>query len=237
MQTPLTLIRRLKPRALGAWLALAFTLLSIVLTLVLTAVIERKATGQVKTSIGSGLAELAMQTSDKLERGMFERYREVSLIAQLSELRPDEPQALRRRALERVQASYGYYSWIGVAGMDGKVQVSARGLLEGGDVSRRPWFGNALKGIHAGDVHEAVLLSKLLPRQEEPWRFVDVAFPVKDEDGTVRGVLGAHLSWQWARDVERSIMAGIARRRQVEALIVDAGGKVLLGRRTPSASA
>jgi PAS domain S-box-containing protein len=229
MRTPLTLLRRLKPRALGAWLALAFTALSIVLTLVLTAVIERKATEQVKSSIGNGLAELAMQTSDKLERGMFERYREVSLIAQLRELQPDEPQDRRRRALERVQASYGYYSWIGVAGLDGRVQASARGLLEGADVSARPWFKHALEGIHAGDVHEAVLLSSLLPRQAEPWRFVDIAFPVRGADGSVQGVLGAHLSWQWARDVERSMMAGIARRRQVEALIVDAGGKVLLG--------
>ena len=229
MPTPLNLLRRLGPRALGAWLALAFILLSIVLTLVLTALIERMATSQVKSSIGSGLAELAMQTSDKLERGMFERYREVSLIAQLHELDPAAAPQQRRRALERVQASYGYYSWIGVAGLDGIVQVSAKGLLEGGDVSKRPWFRNALAGVHAGDVHEAVLLSKLLPRQEEPWRFVDVAFPVTDAGGAVRGVLGAHLSWQWARDVERSMFAGIARRRQVEALIVDAGGKVLLG--------
>jgi PAS domain S-box-containing protein len=102
-------------------------------------------------------------------------------------------------------------------------------LLEGADVSHRPWFRNALRGIHTGDVHDAVLLARLLPRQAEPWRFVDVAFPYVDEHGVVRGVLGAHLSWQWARDVERSVMAGIAARRQVEALIVDAEGDVLLG--------
>jgi PAS domain S-box-containing protein len=228
MPTTLNFLRRLRPRALGAWLALAFVILSIVLTLVVIGVTEHKATEQVKTSIGGGLAELAMQTSDKLERGMFERYREVGLIAQLRELRPDVPAAQRRAALERVQASYGYYSWIGVAGLDGTVQASARGVLEGVNVSQRPWFGNALKGIHAGDVHEAVKLVNYLPRRSEPWRFVDVAFPVV-EDGAVRGVLGVHLSWEWARDVERSMMAGIARRRQVQALIVDAGGKVLLG--------
>nr|WP_314541460.1 ATP-binding protein [uncultured Massilia sp.] len=228
MRTSTTLLRRLRPRALGAWLALAFVLLSIVLTLVLIAVIERKASQQVKTSIGGGLAELAMQTSDKLERGMFERYREVSLIAQLQELHSDVPAAQRRAALERVQATYGYYSWIGVAGMDGRVKASARGVLEGVDVSKRPWFGNALKGIHAGDVHEAVKLVNFLPKRSEPWRFVDVAFPVVEE-GKVRGVLGVHLSWEWARDVERSVMTGIERRRQVQALIVDTGGTVLLG--------
>jgi PAS domain S-box-containing protein len=229
MSNPLKSFRRLLPRALGAWLALAFVLLSIVLTLVLTAVIERKSSEQVETNIGHGLAELAMQTSDKLERGMFERYREVGLLARRRSLGEDQPLALRRATLDAIQNTLGYYSWLGFAGLDGKVQVSAQGLLEGADVSHRPWFRNALRGIHTGDVHDAVLLARLLPRQAEPWRFVDVAFPYVDEHGVVRGVLGAHLSWQWARDVERSVMAGIAARRQVEALIVDAEGDVLLG--------
>lgn len=230
MQNPLNFLRRrLLPRALGAWLALAFVLLSIVLTLVLTSVIERKSAEQVQTSIGHGLAELAMQTSDKLERGMFERYREVGLLARRRVLGEDQPQERRRATLDGIQSSLGYYSWIGLAGLDGKVQVSAQGLLEGADVSKRPWFRNALRGIHAGDVHEAVLLARYLPRQDEPWRFVDVAFPYVDDKGVTRGVLGVHLSWQWARDVERSVMAGIEARRQVEALIVDADGNVLLG--------
>jgi PAS domain S-box-containing protein len=229
MPNPLKFVRRLLPRALSAWLALAFVLLSIVLTLVLTSVIERKSSEQVQTSIGHGLAELAMQTSDKLERGMFERYREVGLLARRRVLGEDQPQERRRATLDGIQNTLGYYSWIGLAGLDGKVQVSAQGLLEGADVSKRPWFRNALRGIHAGDVHEAVLLARYLPSQDEPWRFVDVAFPYVDADGVTRGVLGAHLSWQWARDVERSVMAGIAARRQVEALIVDGDGNVLLG--------
>jgi PAS domain S-box-containing protein len=217
------------PRALGAWLALAFTLLAIVLTLAIITVIEHKANGQVKESIGNGLAELAMQTSDKLERGMFERYREVSLMTTRPDLVGDAPLAQRRAILDERQASFGYYSWIGLAGLDGKVIAATHGLLEGVDVGKRPWFRKALEGEHVGDVHEAVLLAKLLPAQSEPWRFVDVAFPVPGPDGKPRGVLGAHLSWQWARDVERSVMAGIAARREVEALIVDARGKVLLG--------
>jgi PAS domain S-box-containing protein len=229
MPTFPTFFRRLLPRALGAWMALAFALLSIVFTLVLSAVIERKATQQVKSGIGYGLADRAAQTSDKLERGMFERYREVGLIARRHDLGADVPLARRRETLERVQASYGYYSWIGLAGIDGRVQVAARGMLEGADVSKRPWFHDALKGNHVGDVHDAVLLAKLLPHQAEPWRFVDVAFPYLDERGNTVGVLGAHLSWQWARDVERSVMASVGARSNVEALIVDAAGSVLLG--------
>jgi len=223
------LLRRLRPRALGAWLALAFTLLSIVLTLLLVGVIEYKATEQVKSGIGNGLAELALQTSDKLERGMFERYREIDLLAQRMRLHADLPAAQRRAALEQIQGGFGFYSWIGVAGLDGRVQVAAQGLLEGVDVSGRPWFARALRGEHVGDVHDAVLLANKLPRQTEPWRFVDIAFPLLDGAGRPDGVLGVHMSWAWARDVERSVMARVGARRDVEALIVDSHGDVLLG--------
>ena len=219
----------LRPRALGAWLALAFSALSIVLTLLLVGLIEHKATEQVKSAIGRNLAELAAQTSDKLERGMFERYREVGLLARRGALRADVPLARRRALLEQIQSGYGLYSWIGVAGLDGRVQVAARGALEGANVSERPWFHDALRGKHVGDVHEAMLLASTLPRQREPWRFVDIAFPIPDAAGDPQGVLGVHLSWQWARDIEESVMAGRSAERQVEALIVSADDQVLLG--------
>jgi hypothetical protein len=68
-------------RPLGAYLALAFIVISILLTGVLVLIIENKVITQFKQEIGTDLASLALQTSDKLDRGMFERYREVALIS------------------------------------------------------------------------------------------------------------------------------------------------------------
>ncbi len=220
-----------KRRGLGAWLALAFSLLTVVLTLALVEIVERASTEQVKDSIGHGLAELAIQTADKLDRGMAERYREVSLMAKRRGLRdPTVSMDERRQVLADMQSTYGYYDWIGLAGLDGRVIVEARGLLEGVDVSSRPWFKNALANINVGDVHEAVKLAKLLPGVNgEPRRFVDVAFPYADMSGKLAGVLGVHLSWQWAQDVERSIIAPVEARGRVQALIVSREGAVLLG--------
>jgi PAS domain S-box-containing protein len=218
-------------RSLGSWLALAFSLLSILLTVLLVEVVDIAATGQVETSIGHGLRELALQTTDKLDRGMFERYREVRLLAQRRDLSPlNGDLAARREVLDGIQESYGFYDWIGMAGIDGKVQVAGRGLLEGANVGTRPWFRNALQGVNVGDVHEAVLLAKLLPQDSgEPLRFVDVAFPYMDPDGKTLGVLGVHLSWKWARAVERSVIAPVAARGKIDALIVSRDGAVLLG--------
>jgi PAS domain S-box-containing protein len=225
-------LKGFRPRGLAGYMGLAFSTLSILLTVVVVEVVEREASRHVERSIGHGLGELALQASDKLDRGMFERYREVGLIAKRfaladSGLGKDD----WRRLLDDVRETYAYYSWIGLAGPDGKVIVAARGMLEGADVSARPWFKDAAKGSgHVGDVHEALLLAKLLPQTDgEPVRFVDIAFPFRDRDDKTRGVLGAHLSWQWARDVERSIIAPLESERKVEALIVGKNGVVLLG--------
>jgi len=231
MLTFQSLLHRLTPRGLGARLALAFTLMSAVLTLLLVEVVDRSSTAQVKSSIGAGLGEMAMQTADKLDRGMYERFREVRLMARRKDLiSPATSQDERRRILADMQSTYGYYEWIGLAALDGTVLVEARGLLEGKNVAKRPWFSNALAGTYVGDVHEAVLLAKLLPVQEgEPRRFVDVAFPFLGADGQPAGVMGTHLSWEWAREVERSIIAPVQTRNKVQALIVSAEGVVLLG--------
>ena len=222
------------PRGLGAQLALAFSLLTIVLTIALIAVVERRAIDQIKDRIGHSLADLAAQTSDKLERGMFERYREVALITTRPVLTADQFNTdQRRQALERVQRSYDYYEWIGLTDTEGKVLVSGNRLLEGADVSKRPWFIEGMRGGHVGDVHEALLLDKLLPPQADkaPRRFVDVAFPYADANGKVRGVLGAHLSWNWARDVERSVVGSADRESDTQTLILSSSGRVLLGPR------
>lgn len=218
-------------RGVGTYLALIFSAISILLTLVLVEIIGVSATAQIKSNIGNSLAELALQTSDKLDRGMFERYREVRLLAQRRDLiASGTPIDDKRRILDERQETFAYYAWIGMTDMHGKVVVATHKMLEGSDVSHRPWFSNALQGNFLGDVHEAVLLAKLLPALDnEPKRFVDVAFPYSDRDGKLLGVLGAHLSWQWAKEVERSIMLPISARLGAESVIVNSNGTVLLG--------
>ena len=186
---------------------------------------------QAETDIGRNLAELAFQTTDKLDRGMYERYREVQLMAQRYEITdPAVPVAAKRAVLESMQATHPYYAWIGLTDNDGTVDIATGGLLEGKNVSARPWFAAAYQGVYLHDVHEAVLLAKLLPNPaNEPKRFFDVAFPFRGPDGAIAGVFGTHLSWQWAASVERSVLRPLAARESVDTLILSRKGAVLLG--------
>lgn len=224
----MTVFPRLARYGLGAYLALTFSLLSILLTVILTVVMERNASAKVRSSVGLNLAELANQTSNRLDRAMFERYREVELLAR--RLAGEHDMALVQGEFDAMQISYPFYAWIGLADLNGKVLASTRGLLKGEDVSKRPWFSNAQRGQHLGDPHEALLLSRLLDNPyKEPVRFLDIAFALRDAQGHATGVLGAHLSWQWARELRQAIFVAMDRSRTVEPLIVSTGGTVLLG--------
>ena len=214
--------------SLGAWLALAFTLLSLLLTVLLTVFSDRTASTQVRQSIGTNLAELANQTTSRLDQAMFERYREVRLIA--NRLNGTLDLAEVKTEIDALQKSYPTYAWIGVTDPTGKVLAATRNMLEGADVSQRPWFQNALKGQAMGDVHEALLLAQLVGSPKgEPMRFVDIAFALKDDAGQLTGVLGVHLSWTWAREIEQAIFVPVGRSRTTDPLIISSTGAVLLG--------
>jgi two-component system sensor histidine kinase/response regulator len=217
--------------ALAPSLAAVSALVMLVLTLLTLQFVGHTMAHRIEVDIGDTLAELAYQTTDKLDRGVFERYREVRLMAQRPELgNPAVPAAVKRALLEGMQSTYPHYAWIGLTDNRGRVKVSTGAMLEGLDVSARPWFAAAYEGEHLQDVHEAVLLAKLLPNASgEPKRFFDIAFPYHTADGAIAGVLGTHLSWQWAGEVERSVLRPLAERKAVDSLILGKGGAVLLG--------
>jgi hypothetical protein len=112
------------------------------------------------------------------------------------------------------------------------VLAATGGLLQGVSVAQRPWFKNGLKNVTVEDVHEAALLATLLERREdgEPYRFVDIALPIRDASGATLGVLGAHLNWDWARELRESIR-GVRREDsdQTDIWILSKDGRILLG--------
>ena len=182
--------------------------------------------------VNSSLATVAATTSGRLDRFMAERQQEMNLFSQLQPLQKlwrDDPAELRR-ALEQLQSTFADLAWIGFANVDGKVVAATGGLLEGASVAARPWFKEGLQRLAIGDVHEAVLLASLLAQREngEPYRFVDLAFPVRDTNGKLLGVLGGHLNWDWASQLIRDVEANDGD-TDTRLSIVDKNGVVLIG--------
>ncbi|BAY47480.1 multi-sensor signal transduction histidine kinase [Scytonema sp. HK-05] len=209
-------------------LGLAIGGVAFVLSILASLIVGHTTSEQVKVDVGQSLAQIAYQMADKLDRGMFERYRDIQIISALDIIRNPDSVSQQRTLLEKLQSTYTDYAWIGLTDNKGIVQASTRKLLEGKDVSQRPWFIYGRRATYIGDVHDAVKLAKLLPNPtDEPLRFVDIAVPVMNLQGQPQGVLAAHLSWTWSKEVEKSLLRSVEQRDK-EMFVLSQNGNVLL---------
>ncbi|MBE9078729.1 EAL domain-containing protein [Romeria aff. gracilis LEGE 07310] len=224
------MFRAQKNLSLSVRLSLAFGGIAVLLTLVIGEIAGKLAMSRTETEIGQELAHISEQMADELDRTMFERFREIQLIAGLEPFRDAQTPAAEQQALlDRLQETYSSYSWIGFANHQGTVESSTKALLQGQSVAQRPWFMEAQRLPYVGDVHEAALLAELLPNTgDEPLRFVDVSAPVFGPEGNFLGVLGAHLSWEWAEVVGVSLLDSAATDGK-EVFILAEDGTILLG--------
>lgn len=159
--------------------------------------------------------------AEELGRRMHQLWQDVEGMTRV--VRLEDPEEVRRQLTVLSQVDRRY-TWIGVTDVTGKVIAASQGMLEGANVAERPWFRRGLNGPAAVDVHEAVLLAKLLPATQEPRRFVDFSAPIRNEQGAVIGVIGAHFDWSMVRDSIQAI-----RRQGVDALLVSRDRMVLSG--------
>lgn len=188
------------------------------------------ATDELYTAQAAAVRATAQSAAELLASQLRDREREIELLSVAPHLTAGAlDSALVRDALERRQALHDEFAWLGVATPDGTVQQANGGMLVGRSVAQREWFVAARERIYVGDVHEAKLLATMLPAQPngEPTRFIDFAAPIRDAEGRLRGVVGAHAHWRWVT----SMVESVTRRQQpgsgIDALIIDRQGRVL----------
>lgn len=219
-----------RPLKLRFLLAAGITMLALVITSVVSFTIGRSGVERVEREIGLSLAMLADQMQEKLDRGLFERLREINNIAAI--LASGEETGQRQPVqqwLEMLQSTFPDYVWLGMVDAGGKVTAGTGGMLVGTSVAGESWFRAGLKGAIFGDVHDAGPLTALLPAYgADSARLIDVAAPI-NVGGRIKGVVGAHLSWSWAREVQDSLFGTSGGDQTIEALVISRDGKVLLG--------
>ncbi|WP_341676182.1 ATP-binding protein [Niveibacterium sp. SC-1] len=216
-------------RHLQARFALVFggsgLIFAALLALAITWVGEREA----EAVIGTGLAQTGRALARNMGDQLQERIDDMRMLSVLPTLRdPAMAPELGRGVLERMQESLPSYAWLGVTDAAGRVRIATGGLLEGVDVSPRPWFENGRRQPYLGDLHEAKLLAKHLgPGEGEPLRFVDIAIPQINTDGSLIGVVGAHLYSRWLGQLHERMHSERMRAQGIDLFFVDGGGKPL----------
>jgi len=198
------MLNKLNPKnSLRVQISLASGGIALLLSLALSYFAAEDSRQQIEAAEGASFMRRAQSALDVLDRGMFERSREIQNASSLDEIRePSVPVERKREILERLQSSFNAYAWIGICDDKGIGSVGTGKYLEGKDLSKRPWCTQGRDRTYLGDMHDALLLSKLLPNPSgEMFYLVDVAAPVIDKKGKLQGVLCGHIFWKWAEDV------------------------------------
>lgn len=175
---------------------------------------------------------LATRMAGQLAQDMENRANEMRFLASLERLRdPNRTPADKQALLLTKQGNSPVYAWIGIADAEGRIVASTEPRINGADVSQRSWFIGGRKGLHHEDIHEAVLLSKLLspPRLDElPLRLMDLSIPLRDKQSQLVGVLAAHLSLDWTYELRDRLLDEL-HSEPLELVLVNSAGEVIVG--------
>lgn len=218
---------------LRTFFAISFLCFIVLLTASLTIVLSMKSSNKIKDEIGDSTSNIAYQMSDKLDFFMWSRYSEIEMLSQLNLFKEDQNNNDKKVLINSLQESIPAFSWVGLTDANGNIVVSTDDILTGANIAERPVFKEATKQPFIGDVHEAVLLAELLPNPSGvPLEFVDISFPIVNNNGDFKGVLATHLSWEWSREIENSIIKpyqkNLENSKQMEVFIVSSSDQTIL---------
>ena len=187
---------------------------------------------RIEQDAGSALQVVADNASTLLANGLYERSREVQVMAASSAVWAQGLDSVEViHLLARSQAMQPNNVWIGVADTEGVVRAATGNLLVGQSVKDHAWFQAGKQDVYVGDVRPARLLSGLLPPTAtgEAHRFVDFSAPIRIGPTTV-GVLGIYGNWNWAREVVQNLVPTDGPARELEVFIFDKAGAPLHAR-------
>ena len=218
-----------RPWSLRTQIAVVFGSLVSVVAMLLSLAFGELLKLRVQQEAAASLHMVAHNAARVLADELFERSRLVQVLASSQDLWEkglDAPDVLP--LLQRMQTTRPYSRWIGVANVQGIVQTDSNHLLRGQSVLDAPWFQAGIKDLYVGDVHPfAALASRIAPSTTgETQRFLDFSAPIH-RNGETLGVLGLHLSWDWARDTLESLRPAYADHAQIELFVFDRHGELI----------
>lgn len=218
--------------------ALAIGIFVISTGLVVTALVEWRLASVLQETAREQLQHTANEIAHDIVSDVNRRRSEVTRLALILGNSDTIHSASAQQVLNGLTARQPAYAWIGLADDQGEVLAATDGLLQGVDVSSRPWFSGGKKQDYFGDTHQAKLLAEHLPlgQDGEPPRFFDISSPVRNVNGLWEGVLGAHLYTNWVHKVVEDSIADRTKSYPIEIFVADGRGDWLMGPRAMTAA-
>ena len=162
--------------------------------------VQKVSTESLTRQIGRTLAVTADEIQDEIDRTFLERYHDLSVIAtQAGATRAADINAIDEMLAQSLKL-YPQFAWLGLVGTDMAVISTVGDQAMGQRALQTPWL-QLIASAHAS-VRPG--MGMLLPAQgnseiASTRTSVGLAAPVRDQSGSVTGVIVA--VWDWARPV------------------------------------
>jgi len=222
---------KIRPIRLRILLASAIAALASILVILAAIAVGESGIETIHEEVGHSLAVLADQMQESLDRGLFERSREISTAASslaLQNIIGQTADAQRRWLMAR-KALYPEYSALAILSPTGRVLAATDPKLEGGNLSSKPWFETATREATVGDIREGDAFESPELAADKTAHFVDIAAPIKSDSSETRGVLVASLDWTWVKEIHDSVFGATATGSPIEIVVLSRRGVPLIG--------
>ena len=183
-----------------------------------------------RLQIGRSLALLADEMQDKLDRAMFERLQSLDDMTELAKI-PAKTEApdLLRASLERFQAAYADYSWVGFANRTERSKAQPAMSLEGKTSRIEEWFKEGSQEPFVGEVKFTPDIGTATGRANERWRISSISLFRYRTTRETFGVLGATLSADWAEEVKDTLLGSMKKSIPADVIVLNEARQVLFG--------
>ncbi|MFN0072198.1 MAG: methyl-accepting chemotaxis protein [Chloroflexota bacterium] len=202
----------------GQKLGIAFASVGLLPMLAVSVFAYQAAESALAESARRGLADVAFNATDKLDRNLFERYGDVQAFALSEPAQSMEPERVTVW-MDTMMGAYapiyklmvvadleGHIVAVNSVGVDGEPLATADTLI-GRNVSRESWFQEAIRGrIRPGsslvnDLHRDDLLGAVYGKAQGADLALNFTAPIRDDAGQVIGVWTNRFNWDVATQI------------------------------------
>lgn len=177
------------------------------------------------------LAQFATQIRYAIDTALETRLAILkSTAAQISVDQADAEPTLRHDLhLTALQTQFPEFTWLGVADKDGRLLATTGQIGQGKSVADFAWFQKGRQTAFLSRAENFPLLDELTITSTARSPGFVMAVPIMQLSGTLIGVLGAALPWQWLEGQENNLLRQLESRRSLQLLIGNADQTALIG--------
>ena len=191
--------------------------------------VEEYVSKRTQEAIGRSISTQAKQLQDKLDRGLFERHRELTIAAaQFTSSASDQLLSIKHW-IETRQRTDGDFAWLGVIDTSGQLLATASQYPAGEDFLSWPSVQTLL---HQPERHDAESYFRNVHTAQGGNRtaqLIDMAAPILEASGRARAFLLASIDWHWAQEIGTSDASGNQDAKEKDVFVLSDRNDILLG--------